>query len=111
MTKLYSTTVTIYATAYILADSPEEALEKAAAITDTGIEFSNRRQDIGDDGLCISGESYSADMPEISLSPAMTIGPVDTDPAALDEVEDFTDEDDDPDYDENGNLRAGVDNA
>lgn len=72
MTKLYSGDITITATAYVIATNEEEARQKIEALRNTGIEFSSRRQEIGDN-LCITGESYSADMPEVSLSPAMTI--------------------------------------
>jgi DnaJ-class molecular chaperone len=72
--KLYQTEVMIYASLYIRANSVEEANAKADALTDDQsiIEFSGRSQQIGDD-LFMTGETFSADMPEMSLSPAMTI--------------------------------------
>ncbi len=72
MTKLYSADIVINATAYIMAESAEEAVEKLSSIHDDGIEFSSRRQTISD-GIEMTGERYGPDMPEISLSPAMTI--------------------------------------
>jgi hypothetical protein len=76
MQKLFQTEIMICASLYILADSLEEAQAKADTLTADGaaIEFSNRRQEIGD-GLFITGETFSPDMPELSLSPAMTIQP------------------------------------
>lgn len=77
MKKLFSVDVAIIATAYIVAASEEEAQEIANGLTDQALEFSSRQQHVGvDDEIIITGESYSADMPEISLSPAMTlVGP------------------------------------
>jgi hypothetical protein len=74
MPKLYQTEIMICASLYILADSEEEANAKADALTNEQhvIEFSDRRQEIGDD-LFMTGETYSADMPAMSLSPVMTI--------------------------------------
>ena len=74
MTKLFQTEIMICASLYIVADSVEEANEKADALTNSRahIEFSDRRQEIGYD-LYMTGESFSPDMPEMSLSPAMTI--------------------------------------
>ena len=87
MSKLFSIEVTIIATAYIVAESAAEAQGIASDLTDTGIEFGSRRQDIGDD-LCVTGESYSEDMPTVSLSPAMTLQGI-VWGATVDEVEDF----------------------
>jgi len=75
--KLFQTEVTIAASLYILAETEEEANAKANELTGsigstTGLEFSNRRQEIGD-GIHMTGEVYSADMPELSLSPSMSI--------------------------------------
>lgn len=85
MSKLFSIDVKIYGTAYIQADTAEEALEKIKAFNHTGIQFSDRRQDIGefaDRELIMTGECYSPDMPEISLSPVMTIHGPDEDAVA-----------------------------
>jgi hypothetical protein len=71
--KLFQVDVALIATAYILADSEEEAQKMAMDKARTGIEFSGRRQEIGED-LFMTGEVFSPDMPEFSLSPAMTFG-------------------------------------
>jgi hypothetical protein len=75
--KLFSVEVAIIATAYIVADSDEAGPKIADSLGDEALEFSSRSQDIGvDQDIAITGETYSADMPEISLSPAMTlVGP------------------------------------
>lgn len=110
--KLFQTEITICASLYILAETQEEANAKADALTcegGTGIEFSSRRQEIGDN-LSITGETYNPEMPEMSLAPAMTIQYSPT-KASCWESEDFgDDEDEDSDYDDQGNLKAGVDN-
>jgi len=74
MKKLYQTEIMICASLYILADSEEEANAKADEITNDQhvIEFSGRSQEIGDN-IVMTGETFSPDMPEISLSPVMTI--------------------------------------
>lgn len=74
--KLFSTDIMICATAYIKAESEEEALKIAQAeLKDRGIEFSNRYQGL-DDNLCIDGRPYECLLDndeEVALSPAMTI--------------------------------------
>lgn len=91
--KLYQTEIMICATLYVLADSEEEANAKADELTANGamIKFSDRRQEVAD-GLFVTGESYSPDMPELSLSPVMTITESPT-KAACWETEDFGDDD------------------
>jgi hypothetical protein len=69
--KCFSVDVRIIATAYILAETEEEAQKKAHALINESLEFSSRRQLIGDD-VWMTGETYNRDMPEVSLSPAMT---------------------------------------
>lgn len=74
MKKLFSVDVAIVATAYIVAESEAEAQEIANGLSDQALEFSSRQQHVGvDDEIIITGETYNADMPEISLSPAMTL--------------------------------------
>lgn len=92
--KLFQTEIMICASVYVLAESVEEANAKVDALTSDGhaIAFSDRRQEIGD-GIFMTGENYSPDMPEISLSPVMTIQSSPT-KASCYETEDF-DEDDD----------------
>jgi len=72
MPKLYNADITITATAYVVAENEDEARAKISALHNTGIEFSDRRQQVSDD-LFVTGETYGIDMPELSLSPAMTI--------------------------------------
>jgi len=74
MTKLYLGEILIAATVYVVADSEDEAKVQIAKLQDeqTGIEFSSRSQEVAE-GLVVTGESYSEDMPALSLSPAMTI--------------------------------------
>lgn len=74
--KLYQTEIMVCASVYILADSVEEANAKADALTNErhAIEFSSRCQEIGDN-IYMTGEVFSPNMPEISLSPVMTIQP------------------------------------
>lgn len=67
MAKLFSRDVMIAATAYIVADSEEEAQKKFDTLKGNGLEISE------DDDDMIYGGQYHAGMPEISLSPAMTI--------------------------------------
>lgn len=64
--KLFRVEMTIAATAYIRAESAEEAEQKAEALAHEVLEVS-------DDNL-ISGLDFDdPDLPEVSLSPAMTI--------------------------------------
>jgi hypothetical protein len=91
--KCFSIDVRIMATAYILAETAEEAQDKADHLTSTGLEFSRRRELIGDStvgDIWITGETYNRDMPEISLSPAMTLACAER---RVDLVEDFDEED------------------
>ena len=74
--KVFNTDVALFATLYIVADSVEEAEAKAReAIRDAALEFSSRREYVGDD-IIMTGEQFGPDMPEISLSPAMTFAPL-----------------------------------
>jgi DnaJ-class molecular chaperone len=73
-TKLFSINVRLVATAYILAQSEEEAMAAARDLTDSSGEMPTG---YFGDGIEISGESYNPDMPELSFSPAMTVvGPI-----------------------------------
>jgi len=82
MPKVYSVDVKIYATAYIRADSEDEARKIAAALKLGSLEL--RTEDYAgesSDGtdIAISGAQFDSDaLPDLSLSPAMTIyGPDD----------------------------------
>jgi hypothetical protein len=94
MSKLFSVGIMIAATAYIVADSEEEAKKKAEDLPHEGLEFLSSRVLIGStkhaEDIYMTGESYHADMPTISLSPAMTIHSRDY--RTLDLVEDFDEE-------------------
>ena len=68
--QLYIIDVTVHATAYIQANSAEDARSKAKAmLKDTSLEVD------GDER--ISGARFDdPNLPEVSLSPAMTIGDI-----------------------------------
>lgn len=69
MGRVYSIEVSIAATAYVRADSEEEARAKAKELGGTGLELPEYT-----DGVEISGRSFDdPDLPEVSLSPSMTI--------------------------------------
>lgn len=72
---LYSIDINVIATAYIKAETQEDAQAIAEGLTDSGIELSSRYQFAGDD-ICVDGRDYRAllgnDEPT-ALSPAMTI--------------------------------------
>ena len=80
MKQLFSIDVRMYATAYIRADSAEEATAIAKGLKDSAMEVAT---DSGGD-VEISGLQFDdPDLPDISLSPAMTIvGPADDDIAS-----------------------------
>jgi hypothetical protein len=70
MTNLYSIDIKIYGTAYIKADSEEKALEIAKSLHMDGIELREDR----DAEIPITGQRFDdPDLPELSLSPAMTL--------------------------------------
>lgn len=86
--KLYSVDIKICATAYIKAKTPEEAFEIAKSLKHGALELSpDEYQDIP-----ISGRQYDdPDLPDVSLSPAMTVyGPFDGETIAhlADELDD-----------------------
>lgn len=72
MAKLYSTEVLLAATVYVVADSEEEALKEVKALHANGLEFPSREMQVAD-GLFVTGTQFSADMPPVTLSPAMTL--------------------------------------
>lgn len=72
---VYSFDVNLVGTAYIKANDPEDALKIAETLVDTGLEFSDRHQYLGDD-ICMDGGSFRGlyDNDEaIAFSPAMSI--------------------------------------
>lgn len=69
--KVYSIDVPLWATAYIKADSPEEALKIAQAQARGYVEVSGAEPD---SDVAISGlRTDDPELPDVSLSPAMTI--------------------------------------
>ena len=69
---IYSITVTVYATAYIRAASPDEAKAKALALENHVLEAEDAGSEVAISALKLNDPA----LPDISLSPAMTvIGP------------------------------------
>lgn len=69
---IYSITVTVYATAYIRAASPDEAKAKGLALENHVLEVEDAGSEVAISGLKLNDPG----LPDISLSPAMTvIGP------------------------------------
>jgi len=69
---VYSIAVTIYATAYIRAASPHEAKAKAEALENHALEVLDAGSEVAISGLPLADPA----LPDVSLSPAMTvIGP------------------------------------
>jgi ribosomal protein L21E len=84
--KLYSVNIKICATAYIHADTPEQAMQIARDMQNDCLEV---RED-WDGEVPITGAQYDdPDLPEVSLSPAMTIHGVFDDEEEAEEVHDF----------------------
>lgn len=79
MSNIYSVDMKVYATAYIKADSEAEALEIARTLRMDAWELPNGP--ISED-VEVTGEQFSDDMPEISLSPAVTCHGPDDDAVA-----------------------------
>lgn len=77
--KLYSIDMLIHATAYVRAETPEEATRLARdLLTGSDVALANCNCDV------VSGESFdSEELPDVSLSPAATIGFVDGEPAEV----------------------------
>lgn len=71
---LYSMGVTIHATVYVKANSPEEAMQNARCVQNACIEVKPGGGDVEISGL----EFTDPDLPLVSLSPAMTVGDVET---------------------------------
>jgi hypothetical protein len=69
---VYRIDVQIAGTAYIKADSEAEAAEKAKTLNDTTLMLQNVLAE-GENEVPISGRQFNdPDLPEISLSPAMS---------------------------------------
>jgi hypothetical protein len=72
---VYSLDIQIAATAYIKAESEEEARNIASDLPNDFIEFSDRHQTVGDD-ICVDGTPFRGlweNDETTALSPAMTI--------------------------------------
>lgn len=77
MAHLFSRDIMICATAYIVADTEAEAQAKYDALRNEGLELSESDGDVP-----VYGGRYHAEMPDVSLSPAMTIYGVNADDIA-----------------------------
>ena len=84
--KLYSTELKIYATMYIVAETPEEALEIAQAQAGKGLDLP---EGYAGDDLEIYGGTFHDEMPDRSLSPAMTIALMEEQELSLEELDDL----------------------
>jgi hypothetical protein len=91
---VWSIDVKIYGTAYIKAETAEEALKIAQALKGEAIQFSDRRQQVSED-IFVTGERYTKDLPPVSLSPVMELHGPDEGvvPNLSDELEDEDDDD------------------
>jgi hypothetical protein len=87
-TKVYAIEVIVAATAYIRANTEEEAREKVRSLS--GNYFEVQPQD-GD--VCINGAQYDdPELPNVSLSPAMTILEIEPEELDVELVHDDEDE-------------------
>lgn len=69
---LYRTDIWIAATAYVQADSAEEAAEMVNTLDMCGFDLDEQMLDL--DGVEISGKRFDdPDLPELSLSPAVSV--------------------------------------
>lgn len=69
MAKVYSVPFIIYATAYVRADNADEAERKARTLSDRAIDI------IAEGPALLSGARFDdPELPDLSFSPAMTIG-------------------------------------
>lgn len=81
--KVFSIDVRVYATAYIKADSAEEALALAKAMQDSTLTVTDAGSEVAISGVMLASD----DLPRVSLSPAMTVyGPEDGFEPSLAEV-------------------------
>lgn len=70
---IFSVEINVVATAYIRADSLQEAKSKAKALPQSSIEVGSTVGDVEVSGLDLD----DPELPDVSLSPAMTIHSVD----------------------------------
>lgn len=71
---LYSIEVRVYATVYVVAEDEDDAFAKVATLYGDSVELA---EDLHAELPIYGGDFDSPDLPEISLSPAMTISGVD----------------------------------
>lgn len=82
--KIFRVGITIHGTAYIRANSEARARELAEGLEGVGIEV----HDSWDGDVIITGLPFDdPELPDVSLSPAMTIGAVEDDVESTDEEE------------------------
>lgn len=82
MSNVYSIDVRFYATAYIRADSEAQALEIAKGLKDESLEV----EASGNSDIEVSGADFdSPELPDVSISPAMTCHGPDAD-AVIEDV-------------------------
>lgn len=98
MPKVFSTDLRIYATVYIVAETEEEATKIAAGLAGDTIEMPECEYA----DLPVWGGTFHADMPDVSLSPAMTIAPADEQEINIDEGDELEPSDEDDEDDEEG---------
>lgn len=74
MVKLYMAEIKIAATIYVKAESHAEAADIITSIEQerTALQFADTRQFVSD-RIAVTGEAFSQRIPDISLSPCMTI--------------------------------------
>jgi hypothetical protein len=84
MANLYSFEVTIHATLYVVAEDEAAAVAEAKTWKGQGVELPTG---FGS-SIEVNGDQFSADMPEVSLSPAVTFGEVDLEPELVEEFGD-----------------------
>ena len=84
---LYSIDVRLCATAYVQAETEEEAL----ALVREAFDNTTAELPTGDGSVTVDGGDFGLMMPEVSLSPAVTFDPIPAD-ADMSLVEEFEDE-------------------
>jgi hypothetical protein len=91
MTRVFAVDIKIWATAYIRAVDEEEAIEKLQSLRNESLELPNTDWADEDEeiiGPRISGRQYDdPELPEVSLSPAVTIDGEHIDSVSPDELE------------------------
>lgn len=74
MSKVFSVDVKVWATAYIKADTPDQAIEKLRKLRHECLEMAVDEDDIDLGRVPVSDKAFDdPNLPELSLSPAMTV--------------------------------------